>query len=293
MTFPAAPLRRMTVSSFRSCPAGAKLSNVNAGKSSLPWQPIRAALGAFVSVVFPAPCSICRQPLETASRIPICPACLCSLRRIESPMCRQCGRPFPATLRSEPDPICHACLRGLYGFSLARSFARYDSTMQRVATLLKHRPVGSLGRWLALQIEPYLRDTSVLEKVSWVVPVPLDRSRLRERGYNQAELIARPLAERLGLPFSSHLLCRIRPRVAKQKLSRRERWETVRGAFQVPLGTRVDRSHILLVDDVMTSGATLDACARTLRRAGAEAVYAVTAARVLPAWETPSDGATS
>ena len=181
--------------------------------------------------------------------------------------------------------MCHACARGLYHFDLARSFAQYDRTMERVILLLKYSPAKPLASWLARQIEPIVRAEPVLHEVNCVAPVPLDRSRLRHRGYNQAELIARPLAARLGLPLATNLLRRLHPRPARLKLSRRQRWETVRGAFQAEPRGKIDRSHILLIDDVMTSGATLDACARVLRSAGAEAVYAVTVARVLPAWE--------
>jgi competence protein ComFC len=265
---------------------------VNAGKIPLSWKPFRAAADAVASVLFPAPCRTCRQPLETSSRIPICPTCLDSLQRIESPLCRRCGRPFPSVFDAEALRLCRACVRGLYGFDLARSFARYDPTMQRLVTLLKYSPAAPLGSWLAGQLDPIIRAETAFEKVTHVVPVPLDRKRLRERGYNQAELIARPLAKRLGLPIATDLLIRLRSRPARLKLSRRERWETVRGAFQARQNGGVDKSHILLVDDVLTSGATLDACARALRSAGAEAIYAVTVARVMPQGEPDAPGAT-
>lgn len=182
--------------------------------------------------------------------------------------------------------MCRLCANGLYGFDLARSLALYDSTMQRLVTLLKYSPVAPLGKWLALQMEQVVRLAPAFQKASCVVAVPLDRSRMRERGYNQVELIARPLARRLGLPLATNLLSRLRPRPPRLKLSRRERWDTVRGAFQARGDGRVDKSHILLVDDVLTSGATLDACARALRAVGAEAVYAITVARVIPAGES-------
>ena len=112
-----------------------------------------------------------------------------------------------------------------------------------------------------------------------VVPVPLHRQRERERGYNQAALIAKPLAKRLGMPCKSVLLTRIRPRPDKHILSMEERWESVRGAFATRPGSQVDNLRVLLVDDVMTTGATLDSCARALRKAGAQSVIAVTVAR--------------
>jgi ComF family protein len=111
---------------------------------------------------------------------------------------------------------------------------------------------------------------------------PLDAGRMRDRGYNQAELIARPLARMLGIPFRSYLLVRTKPRPDKLRLTRRERWETVRGAFATHERAQVDRMRVLLVDDVFTTGATLDACSRALRQAGADRVVGLTVARALP-----------
>jgi predicted amidophosphoribosyltransferase len=113
----------------------------------------------------------------------------------------------------------------------------------------------------------------------------LHPARFRERGHNQAELIARPLARHLRLPCRSYLLVRTRPRPDKLSLTLRERWRSVRGAYAIREGTRVDKRRILLVDDVMTTGATLDACSRALRRAGASSVAALTVARALPRGE--------
>ena len=113
-----------------------------------------------------------------------------------------------------------------------------------------------------------------------VVPVPLHRDRQRERGYNQAELIARPLAKRLGLKLERYLLARTRPRPPQLVLSRTEHWKSVRGAYATREGLQVDNLRVLLVDDVLTTGATLDACARALKKAGAAAVLGLTVARV-------------
>ena len=129
----------------------------------------------------------------------------------------------------------------------------------------------------------------------FVVPVPLHPQRRRERGYNQAELIAKPLATLLRLPYRPNLLVRTKPRPDKHLLTLAERWESVRGAFATRPGSQVDNSRVLLVDDVLTSGATLDACAKVLRNAGARSVVGLTIARAtknlapVPAESHPRD----
>lgn len=244
------------------------------------------ALRAAASLLFPAPCRICDNILLTASRIPICDACLDSIAPLAGPACICCGRPIVSAVAAAAAPrlLCHACRRGIYAFDAARSYALYDDTVHRAVVLLKYHAVTPLGRWFAARLaEIVAREPDILAADA-VVPVPLDARRRRERGYNQAELIARPLARLLGLPMQTALLLRKRPRPPRLRLTRRERWETVRGAYALREGSRVDKLRLLLVDDVFTTGATLDACARALREGGAAGVVGVTVARVVSPW---------
>jgi ComF family protein len=168
---------------------------------------------------------------------------------------------------------------------LARSYALLDEGLTRAVVLLKYHAVAPLGEWFGARLEELARSTLEAQRVDVVVPVPLHPSRLRERGYNQAELIAGPLARRLGLPLRNALLVRVRPRPNKLKLTRKERWTTVRGAYAASPGARIDNLRVLLVDDVFTSGATLDACSRALTQAGAQAVVGLTVARAGQFWK--------
>jgi ComF family protein len=175
------------------------------------------------------------------------------------------------------DILCPNCRAGSWGFDRARSFAEYKAALIRAIVLLKFEQIEPLGRWFADRLRVIARQERMEADV--VVPVPLHRQRERERGYNQADLIARPLAKQLGLPYRAVLLVRTRPRPNKQILSLEERWESVRGAFATRPGSQVDNLRVLLVDDVMTTGATLDACAKALRAAGAKSVIGLTVAR--------------
>jgi ComF family protein len=238
---------------------------------------------ALASVIFPAPCELCGELLDTAGRIPLCRSCLGLLKPLEGPCCGRCGRPFVSAVALDVKdlPLCHICRRGLYDFDFARSYGAYTEPMAGAIMLLKYHQVTPLAAWFATSLRPVFDAHREACQADVVVPVPAHPLRLRERGYNQAELIAKPFARSVGLPCRSYLLLRIRPRPDKLRLSLRERWRSVRGAYTIRQGVRVDNLRVLLLDDVLTTGATLDACSRALRQAGASKVVALTVARAV------------
>ncbi len=246
---------------------------------------------AVVSVLFPAGCRLCEQLLTRASRVPICEECLASFAPMPERVCEVCGAAPEALLwgtETQPQPagdsgsdplVCAACQVRTYAFDRARSHAAYDTSLVHAIVMLKFERIEPLGAWFAERLAEVVRREAETLAADVVVPVPLHRQRERERGYNQADLIARPLAKQLGLSYRAVLLMRTRPRPDKQVLSLTERWDSVRGAFATRPGSQVDNLRVLLVDDVMTTGATLDACARALREAGAKSVIGLTVAR--------------
>src|SRR5580700_5655181 len=240
---------------------------------------------ALASLAFPAPCRICSRILDTGSPIPFGHASMDALTHaLPEPLCAQCGRPIVSAAAAEGIslPQCHLCRSQVYAFDFARSFGTYTPRMSRAILLLKYGNVAPLGAWFARRLADLVEREPERFAADAVVPVPLDRGRLRERGYNQAELIAKPLARMLGIPFRSYLLVRTRPRPNQLRLTRRERWETVRGAYATHKTAQVDKLRVLLVDDVLTTGATLDACSKALKGAGAARVVGLTVARALP-----------
>ncbi len=246
---------------------------------------LRAALDALSSILFPAPCRICQEPLTSASSIPICLECLSSFERLVEPLCQHCGRPFVSGVPAQAQQaLCYVCRRGVYSFQLARSHAAYNDPMMKAITLMKYEQVTRLGNWFAARLAERVAENPEALAADVVIPVPLHPLRQRERGYNQAELIARPLAKRLGIPLRTYLLVRTKPRPAQHRLTRHERWQTVRGAFATRAGAQVDKLRVLLIDDVFTTGATLDSCSRTLLQSGAARVIGLTVARVIPNW---------
>jgi ComF family protein len=246
---------------------------------------LRQGLDALASLAAPAPCRICEETLVTASRVPVCQSCLDRMPRLDEPICARCGRFFPSGVPAAvAEPLCQLCRRDIYAFNCARSFAIYERETVKAITLLKYEAVSPLGGWFADRLLELAARHPALQSADAIVPVPLHPARQKERGFNQAELIARPLARKMGKPLRSWLLVRTRPRPDKLRLSRKERWRIVRGAYSTRQGSQVDNLRVLLVDDVFTTGATLDACSRALKQAGAASVVALTVARVVPDW---------
>jgi ComF family protein len=236
--------------------------------------------GAVASLCFPANCRLCDQLLTDARRMPICAQCVQSFQEIPPGSCDLCGLPgafdpeFPRVT-----PLCADCQKGTFAFQIARSFGFYEGELARAVLLLKHEQIEPLGKWFAVRLAELVRKEGQRMAADVIVPVPLHRQRTKERGFNQVDLVGRPLARILRLRYRPVLLMRSRPRPEKHLLRRKERWEAVRGAFAMRKATRVDNLRILLLDDVLTTGATLDACSRALREAGAKQVLGLTIAR--------------
>jgi competence protein ComFC len=236
--------------------------------------------GALGSIVFPAGCRLCDELLVHAALLPICELCLSSFTTIAPGSCDLCG--LPATFDPEfPHAVsyCRDCQERRFAFQLARSYGLYERPLVRAILLLKYERIEPLGTWFAERLTELVAKEQERMAADVVVPVPLHRQRSRERGFNQVDVFGRPLARRLRLPYRPVLLMRSRPRPEKHLLRHDERWDAVRGAFAMGSGGRVDNLRVLLLDDVMTTGATLDACTRALREAGAKSVVGLTLAR--------------
>ncbi len=237
---------------------------------------IRAGLDAVLSVVLTSSCTACGELLEHPTRGPVCEVCWRSIRPITPPVCDRCGDPLPAwRLISVGLAQCPRCRRARPIVDRARAIGEYDGALRAVIHALKYEGRRSLARPLAALMRE--RGAAMLDGAACAVPVPLHRSRRRARGFNQAA----DLARRLGVPVV-HALRRLRPTATQTDLPAARRHRNVRSAFGATRHARaIAGSVIVLVDDVSTTGATLDACARVLKDAGALEVRALTAARVV------------
>jgi ComF family protein len=248
----------------------------------------RAAQSLF-SVLFPSDCRICGMPLLNISRLPVCPDCVAAMRPITRTVCSVCGeRVLSAYAEYDAAGLryCPICRRVERPFERAVAYGSYDGELRELIHLLKYdgvRPAASvLGRMLAEAIaalEPSFEQAKVP-----VVPVPLYGAKRRQRGFNQAELIARgALRFQAGERFelAARFLRRTRDTHSQIGLTNHQRRENLRGAFTVAGAAQVAGREVLLVDDVYTTGTTVSECARVLRRAGAAQVWVATVARTL------------
>lgn len=242
------------------------------------------------SVLFPSDCRICSLPLLNISRLPVCPDCLATIEPIQGRVCSVCGeRVLSSYATCDDDGVlrCPVCRRVKRPFERAVAYGSYEGALRELVHLLKYngvRPAAKvLGRMLAEAVSSLRSDfgqTAVL-----VVPVPLYQRKRGERGFNQAELIARAALQlssaRERLQLAPHLLMRTRDTHSQIGLTSHQRRENLRGAFKVSRAEEVTGRNVLLVDDVYTTGTTATECARVLRRAGAGKVWVATVARTL------------
>lgn len=231
----------------------------------------------FLRLLLPASCLSCGRSLPGSAPLGLCAACHGRLAPLPRRACAVCGLPLAA---ADPPPgyACGACREQPPQFDRLLAAWAYQEPLDAVVRGLKFRRLDYLGRHLAEGIAGALGEE--LAGFDAVIPVPLHWRRHLARGYNQAEGIARPLAARLGLPCLS-ALSRRRPTPRQTSLGRDERLGNLRRAFEIRDPRRARGLRLLLVDDVATTGATLDAAAAVLRRAGAASVTAVVAGRTL------------
>ena len=208
----------------------------------------------------------------------LCWDCQTQVKTVQVPFCERCGDPIAGMVTNTYE--CAWCRKTSPSFDWARSAVRYDGVAQNCLRRFKYHA----GLWMLDDLVGWLMALwracpAEIRSAQAIVPVPLYPRRQRERGFNQSSLLASRLAERVGIPFIGGMLCRMRPTPSQTRLTAAQRVHNVRGVFSVPWPRRLEGMRIVLLDDVMTTGATVNECSRVLRAAGAASVMVLTVAR--------------
>jgi len=243
---------------------------------------LRGSLRPIIDIGLPPLCPACREPVRDAGAL--CPQCWSRLNFITRPYCERLGIPF--AFDPGPGILSMQAIADPPAYGRARAAVRFDDVARALVHAVKYGDrldlVPTLGRWMASAGHELLADADAL------VPVPLHWRRLWARRFNQAAALANAIAATANLPVTTALK-RTRATRSQVGLSKSERAQNIQGAFRVPAGARgeVAGRRLVLVDDVLTSGATVDACARALLRAGAAQVEVLVFARVVDAVRLP------
>jgi ComF family protein len=232
-------------------------------------------LAALSSLFYPAACVVCAADIERPEYL--CESCRARAPRIVSPFCAKCSEPFSGAI-TQTFRCANCAHRTLY-FESAVSAYRSRGLVRKLLHEFKYGQQRHLRHPLAAWLGKTMSDPRLHgRRFDLIVPVPLHPARERERGFNQATLLAELLARQAALPLRP-VLERIRYTTTQTAYDRAERMENLRDAFRLRKNGNVRELHVLLIDDVLTTGSTLSECARVLKEAGAISVHAATAAR--------------
>ena len=239
-------------------------------------QPVRALFSGLLDLIYPKICFLCRTPLTPSESAGLlCPLCLQKITPNHPVFCAKCSRP----LSSMSETVCRQCQRHSPAFDRCWSAVIYDDTMRYLLHLFKYG--GNTGLRLpfaALMIHFIKKYRVPIHDCDLIVPVPLHAARFRERGFNQSELIAALLARHFQIPCDLSLINRRRHTVNQARVNSKQRWTNMQGTFRIKQSHNIINTNIMIIDDLLTTGATLSEIAGGLKQAGANKVYGLTTA---------------
>jgi len=228
-------------------------------------------------IFFPSFCELCSRLLEYPGERIICRSCWESIRSSHSSYCLCCGRFFES---SEESHFCSHCLRERPPFSIHRSCARYKGNLKDIILLYKYSRIRVLGKDLALFAHKILGEKKeIWSGVDAIIPVPLHPKKKRERGFNQAQLLALELARLKRIELKERRLVKVKNIPPQTLLTMEERKKNISDAYRVVKGEQLVGKIVLLVDDVYTTGSTIRECSSVLKKSGVEEVRALTIAQ--------------
>ncbi|MBO6132833.1 MAG: ComF family protein [Lachnospiraceae bacterium] len=226
--------------------------------------------GSLLDIIYPRRCAVCDLVLPFGQKY-ICKACKLKLIRVKEPRCVKCGRP----LTKIGEEYCKACTKARHEFTCGLSLFMYNDAMRESIFRFKYGGRQEYAEFYAFAIAKYLKREICGFNADAIIPVPLHESRLKERGYNQSELISERLGKLLDIPVQSHLVSRIKNTKPQKKLNSIERRKNLKKAFKYERNV-VQLKSVIVFDDIYTTGSTIDSLSLVLKEAGVKNVFFIT-----------------
>lgn len=233
----------------------------------------QSIFNGLLKLVYPPKCPVCKACISEKDIL--CDKCLNSIAKLSPPFCKICGEPI-----AEENKQCKKCRRKNSVFKQHWSICKYEGVIKECIHLFKYNRRLGLNKVFSALIKDFIKTYQLpVEEIDCIAPVPLHKSRLREREFNQADLIAEDISKEFSIDLESNLIKRIRNTRSQVDLPKFARYKNVKDAFALNALFSVEGKNLLLVDDVMTTGATLEEAANILKKNGAKDIYALTLAR--------------
>lgn len=237
-----------------------------------------------LNFVFPLDCKICEKPIRESKGYSICEDCFKTIELIERPYCAKCGKPLIPTdfFKQNREILCLDCKRKKYSFEFSRSTGIYDKVLKKCIHLFKYYGEKKLAKPLGkLMVDSLVKNDEFKRKIDLIIPVPLHRNDLKKRGFNQSVLLGKVTGDYLSIPVRENVLIKKKLTPFQVNLSKKERKINILGAFSVEKPEEIKGKNILILDDVFTTGATVEECTKELMKARAKNIFVLTLARTV------------
>lgn len=240
-------------------------------------------INRFFDLIFSSNCKICDKRLDDERKSCICSFCWSKIELINEPYCKKCG--IPLFVEDGIGGICGRCITNKNHFSLARSIGVYDGTLRDAIHLFKYKGKISLANNFMELFKSYFNKNkefkNIFSGVDFILAVPLHKKKLRKREYNQSLVFTELISEYTGIQVLKNYLNRIKTTLPQSKLLREERFKNVKGVFDVTNYRYFNNKVLLLIDDIFTTGATVNECSKVLLKSGAKEIRVLTISRAI------------
>lgn len=242
------------------------------------WRFTSNMISALVDIAYPRKCLVCKEKLHISSQDePVCAKCLNNIKRNIPPFCSSCGRRLKKTNLIKN--ICPHCLKSRLHFDRAFSPFTYEGTIKRLIHEFKYKGKDYLGPYLSAMMVEFIKEYDLpINYMDFIIPIPLHKTKLREREFNQAQVLAEFIAKEFKKDVLRDVLKRHRYTKTQTDLEINKRLENVKGSFLVAAPQIIEGKNLLIIDDVLTTGATSSEAAAALKEAGANIVFVLTLA---------------